>query len=485
VAVIKRWHFLVWALLSTGTLVHAAEAPADTPAAFGYATFAEWRDACARLPSNRALQSGAPMPRQLPLKTFGELGKVVDAFCDLAIAGHLAQATNWVGAMPAKQDFFNKHRAYFDDATVPFVPFVQKLSIPAGAEVILHGDFHGDVRSLIAIIEALNQSKHLSSFKLVNPNTYVLFLGDYTDRGMYGVEVLYTLFRLKLANPDRVFMVRGNHEDISLAARYGFLAEGRSKYGAGFDGRKICRAYDFLPTAIYLGSGTNFTQCCHGGMEPGYSAATLLGAPGNNRYQLLGALNQKQLLHNQAKRFDFLDGRSKSAAERYWLDFTPLSPITPTPIGFMWNDFSQIRGEAQLEVDPGRALVFGDRLTQTLLDLAGDQTNRVRAVFRAHQHSSVPNPMMRRLVASQGLFRHWQSTDAPELMKAPESVLSQKLDRAAERTVGDSAVWTFNVSPDSHYGVGNNFDFDTYAILTVQPDFKDWRLKVMNLPMKP
>ena len=40
---------------------------------------------------------------------------------------------------------------------------------------------------------------------------------------MYGVEVLYTMLRLKVANPDHVFIARGNHEDVSLVARYGFL----------------------------------------------------------------------------------------------------------------------------------------------------------------------------------------------------------------------------------------------------------------------
>ena len=60
---------------------------------------------------------------------------------------------------------------------------------------------------------------------LAKPNTYMVFLGDYTDRGNYGIEVLYTMLRLKLANPEQVFMARGNHEDIQMIASYGFLAE--------------------------------------------------------------------------------------------------------------------------------------------------------------------------------------------------------------------------------------------------------------------
>ena len=48
------------------------------------------------------------------------------------------------------------------------------------------------------------------NFVLIPENLYMIFLGDYVDRGQFGAEVLYTILRLKLANPDHVFMVRGN-----------------------------------------------------------------------------------------------------------------------------------------------------------------------------------------------------------------------------------------------------------------------------------
>ena len=52
--------------------------------------------------------------------------------------------------------------------------------------------------------------------------------------------------------------VRGNHEDVTLVARYGFLAEGRAKFGRDFNAAKLLRAYDFLPVALYLGIGQAF-----------------------------------------------------------------------------------------------------------------------------------------------------------------------------------------------------------------------------------
>ena len=93
------------------------------------------------------------------------------------------------------------------------------------------GDLHGDVRSLVYTIQQLNDSGILSGFKIADSDTHLVFLGDYTDRGNYGVEVIYTLLQLRLHNPNNVWMARGNHEAFSMVSRYGFLDEVRRKFG--------------------------------------------------------------------------------------------------------------------------------------------------------------------------------------------------------------------------------------------------------------
>ena len=54
----------------------------------------------------------------------------------------------------------------------------------------------------------------LEMFKISGtcPDTNYLFLGDYVDRGYYSVQTMSLLICLKLRWPDRITLLRGNHE---------------------------------------------------------------------------------------------------------------------------------------------------------------------------------------------------------------------------------------------------------------------------------
>jgi hypothetical protein len=449
-------------------------------------SFADWKAACARLPSNRALQGRMPPRNLLPLQKFSDFASAVDAFVRAGTHGALPERTNWVGTAPGVT-FFDPQAAYFvkQNGGVKFQPFAQKVTVTPAAEIFFHADFHGDIHSLMTDLGWLNDRGYLKGFSISRPDFYMVFLGDYTDRGSFGVEVLYTLFRLKAENPDRVFMARGNHEEFSLQSRYGFLQEGRAKYGAEFDATRVLRAYDFLPVVIYLGSGENFIQCNHGGMEPGYNPRELLAAEGPIRFQLIGDLRERNFLRTHPDWLAKADAASIDLARRSFQDFTPEDPISPSVLGFMWNDFSLLSSEPQFAVDPGRAFVYGEKATKSLLEDGSAEKQKLRAVFRGHQQSSALNPMMRRLIACGGVFRHWQTNDSAALLNRPIPELASKLESAEERSVPAGSVWTFNVSPDSVYGEGCNYSFDTFGLLKIAPQLSDWRLRRVNIPVQP
>lgn len=74
------------------------------------------------------------------------------------------------------------------------------------APVTVVGDVHGQFYDLI---ELFGVGGHV-------PDTNYLFLGDYVDRGHHSVETISLLCCLKLRYPDRVNLIRGNHESRAV-----------------------------------------------------------------------------------------------------------------------------------------------------------------------------------------------------------------------------------------------------------------------------
>ncbi|MBU6412857.1 MAG: serine/threonine protein phosphatase [Planctomycetes bacterium] len=443
--------------------------------------YPQWQTACAKLPSNRELNGKRPEKTILPLPAFADFDQALDAFLATTKESSLASAANWVGSAPEMNSFFDTTKSWYGAKEIAFQPFAARLLLPADAVAIVMGDLHGDVRSLMAALEELNRRSILDGFRIADQKHHLIFLGDYTDRGMYGVEVLYTLFRLKAANTGQVHLVRGNHEDFNIVSRYGFLDEMRDKYGQSADITKVMRAYDRLPVVMYTGTASDVLQLNHGGMEPGFDPRTLLSASGTAvgmRYQLLGELRQKSFDVAHAGWLGE-DATARGVAEKYLRDFTPESPTKPRAIGFMWNDFTVFADEAALGYE--RSLVFGAGPTRYLLQAASTEQVRVRGVIRAHQHTSELNPLMRRLVACDGAFFHWQSGETATDAGKPVQEIRNRLQPEEVRGVPEGSVWTFNVSPDSSYGRGCGFDFVTFGIVTFAPEFKDWRMRVVKI----
>jgi hypothetical protein len=487
------WSFVGQAQLQRAAAVEAGERP----------SFTEWRNACAKLPSNRTLHGAMPPKNLLPLPGFGEMDSALAEFFQQSKDGSLGQTNVWVGTCPSAA-FFNPDTAYFFNpkASVaalvkrlvprspnlpapPFQPFAAKVQVSEGAEIFFHADLHGDIRSLIEDLTWLNHEGYLDGFKISKHGFHMVLLGDYTDRGSYSVEVLYTLLRLKLANPDRVFLLRGNHEEISMGARYGFFNEGILKYGAAFDVAKVARAYDFLPVVLYLGTAGNYIQCQHGGMEPGFDPRALLGFSSETAFQFLGDLKERGFLDAHPEWTLNWTKPARNLIQNVARDFRPEDPVSPSVLGFMWNDFTVLAREPEFSIFPGRAYVYGPQATRFLLKTARTDQSALQAVFRGHQQSSQPDPMMNRLLVSHGVFRHWQDAESTLESGASMEELSKHLETEAIRAVPPGSVWTFNVSPDSVYGEGNHYTFDAFGILSTARDFADWRLRVVNIQIPP
>jgi serine/threonine-protein phosphatase PP1 catalytic subunit len=143
------------------------------------------------------------------------------------------------------------------------------VDIPS-KNVFFIGDLHGEFDSISGVRQLFHKYK----------NHAFVFLGDYADRGPAQIETFNLVIALALADPERVFMLRGNHESDEVAQRYGFYTEVTRQFSFDVYGYYL-DVFQVLPLAAMSNEGI---FACHGGIPEGVRNIDDLQSP--NRFNL-------------------------------------------------------------------------------------------------------------------------------------------------------------------------------------------------------
>lgn len=130
----------------------------------------------------------------------------------------------------------------------------QKILVPVKSPIAVIGDLHGSFQDLIRCFVKTG----------LPPHTKYLFLGDYVDRGNMSIEVVVLLTAFFCSYPDRITLLRGNHEFRTVNASYGFKAEIMNNYQDESLWEEFNRLFDYLPIVAIM--DTNFF-CVHAGIS--------------------------------------------------------------------------------------------------------------------------------------------------------------------------------------------------------------------------
>ncbi|KAH3675724.1 hypothetical protein WICMUC_002516 [Wickerhamomyces mucosus] len=207
--------------------------------------------------------------------------------------------------------------------------------------VTICGDIHGQLHDLITLFATVGEL----------PLKKYLFLGDFVDRGFYSLESLLLLLCYKIRYPDRITLIRGNHESRQITTVYGFYDECLRKYGSANVWRYCCEVFDYLSLGALI-NGQVF--CVHGGLSPDLTSI--------NQIKLI---DRKQEVPHEGAMCDLL-----------WSDpdDVPSWGISPRGAGYLFgsnevskflhqNDLSLIARAHQLVMEGYKELFDGDLVT--------------------------------------------------------------------------------------------------------------------------
>jgi serine/threonine-protein phosphatase PP1 catalytic subunit len=198
-------------------------------------------------------------------------------------------------------------------------------------EIYVIGDIHGNLTTLLAIVKIIRDK---------NPER-VIFLGDLVDRGPKQLECLLMVLILKILEPQKYFLLKGNHETLEMNQYYGFVQDFMNRFHHVGKIEEILNVYSVLPLSALVNSTI---LCLHGGIP-----------------QDLGILDK--LRNRKTKDLNLI-----------------LDSVSQDLVQIMWNDPKEdLKGFSESYRGPGIKF-FGEDVFEIFL-----QENNLKIILRSHE----------------------------------------------------------------------------------------------------
>ncbi|KAL9403229.1 hypothetical protein Peur_000201 [Populus x canadensis] len=228
------------------------------------------------------------------------------------------------------------------------------------SRVVVVGDVHGQLHDVMFLLQD-------AGFPC--EDRFFVYNGDYVDRGAWGLETFLVLLAWKVFLPQRVFLLRGNHESKYCTSVYGFEKEVLAKYGdkGKHVYRKCLGCFEGLPLASVI-AGRVYTA--HGGLFRSVSITPSKRSKGKK--------NRRIILNSETKPLCLGSLEELSKARRSVLD-PPWEGQNLIPGDVLWSDPTMKSGLSP-NTERGIGLLWGPDCTEDFL-----KKFELKLIIRSHE----------------------------------------------------------------------------------------------------
>lgn len=144
-------------------------------------------------------------------------------------------------------------------------PMLMRIEAPAK----VFGDIHGQYSDLMRFFDLWGAPCNPEEGRLNADDNYnYVFLGDYVDRGSHSLETMCLLLALKVKFPNKIVLLRGNHEDRWINQSFGFYDECENRLQENPDlpesvFNRINVLFEYFPLGCVI---QDLILCLHGGI---------------------------------------------------------------------------------------------------------------------------------------------------------------------------------------------------------------------------
>nr|GLL19040.1 serine/threonine-protein phosphatase 7 [Ipomoea trifida]GME15279.1 serine/threonine-protein phosphatase 7 [Ipomoea batatas] len=228
------------------------------------------------------------------------------------------------------------------------------------SRVVVVGDVHGQLHDVVFLLRDAG---------FPGEDRFFVFNGDYVDRGAWGLETFLLLLAWKVLMPQRVYLLRGNHESKYCTSVYGFEKEVLAKYGdkGKHVYRKCLGCFEGLPLASII-AGRVYTA--HGGVFRSIAVTPSKRAKGKK--------SRRINLNPDIATLSLGSFEELSKARRSVLD-PPWEGSNLIPGDVLWSDPSMKNGLSPNK-ERGIGLLWGPDMTEEFL-----RKCNLKLIIRSHE----------------------------------------------------------------------------------------------------